>query len=198
MHIKNTDLPGAFASPQHELCTDDWNTALSWSDEAATGPLTSTLVATDTTDHYYEFGRLHDGTPQLYIRARVYRCSYLDRSDVDLQSDGAAAGQLNERPLNADELKQLSEYLWQFTPYNNYGNVVLKSSGESVAGGWAHTLIIATLTASTAANGCDRIDVIDWRHRVDSQTGMLTRDTIPLWEFGARRNAGVVELCAPN
>ena len=122
-HLKNADLSGPNA-PQFELCTDDWSTALAWSDQIATGAQASNLVETNTTTRYFEFGRVKAGTPQTYVRARVYRCSYLDRSAVDLRTLSSVAGQFNQRPLNATELQQLSEYLWQFTAYNNYGNGV--------------------------------------------------------------------------
>jgi hypothetical protein len=195
-HLKSTDISGV-AATQYELCTDDWNTALAWSDQVASGTQASNLVETNTTARYYEFGRVRASTPQGYIRARVYRCSYLDRSDVDLRSATTAAGQLNQRPLTADELQQLSEYLWQFTDYNNYGNSVLKSSGSSTSASLQHTLIIATLVPAATSGGCDRINVVGWLHTADAQSGALSLDVQPLWDFGARRNAGVVEVCNP-
>jgi hypothetical protein len=194
-HLKNTDLSSSAA--QYELCTDDWNTALSWSDQAATGAQASNLVETNTTTSYYEFGRVRAGTPQTYIRARVFRCSYLDRSNVDLNGTSAVAGQFNQRPLTAGEIQLLSEYLWQFTTYNNYGNAVLKSSGVISATNVQHTLIIASLTSAATSGGCDRIRVAGWTHSADAQSGTLTLSSQPLWDFGARRNAGTVEICNP-
>lgn len=196
-HLKNADLSGPNA-PQFELCTDDWNTALAWSDQVATGAQASNLVETNTTARYFEFGRVKAGTPQTYVRARVYRCSYLDRSAVDLRNPSSIAGQFNQRPLNATELQQLSEYLWQFTAYNNYGNTVLKSSGVSASDNLQHTLIVASLMSSSTSGGCDRVQIAGWTHRTDAQTGALTQSTQSLWDFGARRVAGVVELCTPN
>jgi hypothetical protein len=198
-HIKNTDLSPA--TTQHELCTDDWNTALSWSDQVATGAQASNLVATNTTTSYYEFGRVPAGTPQAYIRARVFRCSYLDRSSVDLVSAAgvtSVAGQFNQRPLTAGEMQQLSEYLWQFTPYNNYGNAVLKSTGAVTSSTVQHTLIIASLTPAATSGACDHIYIAGWTHSADAQTGALNLNLQPLWDFGARRNAGLVEMCNPN
>jgi len=196
-HIKNTDVSTTTLS-QYELCTDDWNTALAWSDQVATGAQASNLVETNTTTSYYEFGRVRSGTPQGYLRARVYRCSYLDRSNVDLASPSSIAGAFNQRPLTADGLQQLAEYLWQFTAYNNYGHSVLKSSGTVTSSGMQHTLIIASLSAATGGSTCDRIQVIGWSHNADSQTGALQLTASSLWEFGARRSAGLVETCNPN
>jgi hypothetical protein len=195
-HIKNTDVSNVTTS-HYELCTDDWNTALAWSDQAATGAQASNLVETNTADRYYEFGRVRSGTPQGYVRARVYRCSYLNRNNVDLSTSSSNAGQFNQRPLTADGMQQLAEYLWQFTQYNNYGNTVLKSSGAVNSNSIEHTLIIASLIAATGGSTCDRIEVIGWTHNADSQTGALHLTTQSLWEFGARRNAGIVEMCNP-
>ena len=50
---------------------------------------------------------------------------YLDRDGVELGEEAGSAGTLNQRPINGPELAALSEYLWQFTLYNNFGHVVL-------------------------------------------------------------------------
>ena len=195
-HLKNVDLPDASNAAPYELCSDDWTTALSWSDQVAAASVASILTDTNTTTSYYEFGRTRPGTPAGYVRARVYRCSYLDRTGVDLNHATGAAGKLNQRPLTATELQLLAEYLWQFTAYNNYGSAVLKSSGTRSNSGLQHSLIIALLT-SAATGGCDRISVFDWTHSADAQTGQLDLDTRSLWDFGAHLVAGQVKLCNP-
>ena len=194
-HIKNIDITGAAAATQFELCTDDWAKALDWSDQA-TSLANSVLTDTMSTASYFEFDRTRSGNPVGYLRARVYRCSYLDRGDVDLQAGNGVAGQLNVRPITGDALQQLAEYLWTFTSYNNYGNVVLKSSGTAAGATLQHTLTIATLTPNSIS-GCDHVNVIGWTHSVDTQTGGLNLTTQPLWDFGAKRVAGIVELCNP-
>jgi hypothetical protein len=198
VHLKNTDLTGATSGAQFELCTDDWNTALSWSDQVAATEQLSALTETNTTTQYFEFGRTRSGTPQGFIRSRVYRCSYLDRSAVDLRGTGTAAGVLNLRPITASDVQHLAEYLWQFTAYNNYGNVVLKSSGATVNTGLAHTLVMASITAAQASGGCDHIFVIGWTHTVDTQSGVITRTAAALWDFGAQQSAGMITMCNPN
>jgi len=135
------------------------------------------------------------GEPQFYVRSRVFKCAYLDRSDANLRIGHGPAGQLNQRPISAPELRNLSEYLWQFTTYNNYGSAVLKSSGATTSGGLSHTLIIGTLVRSGLSESCDRIDVIGWRHTIDDD-GRLELDVQTLWSFGARESAGVASLCS--
>lgn len=194
-HLKNTDL--AAAPAQYELCTDDWSAALDWSETIAvnTAPYAD-LVATDSNTRYFEFGRVPRGQLNSYRRSRVYRCAYLDRTAVDLLGPGPQAGQLNRRPLTAGDLRELSEYLWQFTAFNNFGSAVLSSSGRASTTQIEHTLHIAQLQRAAAAGGCDRIEVLAWRHSVDVASGALTRARQILWTFGARQAGGGTELCA--
>ena len=196
-HLKNADL-GVVQSATQELCSNDWNQAYGWSEQAANAaPVYANLVATDGNARFFEFDRLRPGQPAIYQRARVYQCSYLDRAGAALNADSGSAGVLNQRPINAIELRQLSEYLWSFTYYNNFGNAVLASSGDLQAGSMRHSLVIASLQSSATPGGCDRFDVIAWRHVVDATTGALTRAVNTLWSFGARRSAGVTETCTP-
>lgn len=198
MHLKNTDIDPSLSAPmpQHELCTDDWSVALDWSETSARqASQYADLVATDDDAHYYEFARSRSGDPDFYLRERVFKCAYLNRASADLRSPEGSAGQLNQRPLVADELRTLSEYLWQFTDYNNFGHVVLKSSGATAASALTHTLIIANLERSGLSATCDRIDVIAWRHTAETNSGALQLDVETLWSFGARESAGGGELC---
>ena len=194
-HISSAEV-GTLAATDFELCTDDWNQALAWSEAAAgAGPGYASLVGNSGNDRYFEFDRLRAGTPQLYLRQRVYLCSYLDRSGAVSGVDAGPAGTLNLRPIDAGGLRQLSEYLWRFTTWNNYGSAVLASEPDPVAAGMVHTLVVATLIANGAAQGCDRIDVSAWRHQVAASSGALTRTLAPLWSFDARQGAAGAERC---
>jgi hypothetical protein len=197
LHLKNADVDAsASASPLYELCTNDWNQALAWSEtNAQSAAVYANLVETNDDARYFEFGRVRPGEPQFYVRTRVFKCAYLDRSSADLRVEHGPAGRLNQRPISAQELRTLSEYLWQFTTFNNYGYAVLKSSGATIAGGLSHTLIIGKLVRSGLSAGCDRIDVLGWRHSVDAD-GELQLDVQTLWSFGARESVGVASLCS--
>jgi hypothetical protein len=199
MHLKNADVDAAVVAPQplHELCTDDWNEALAWSDLGAqNSPQDSDLVETNDDPRYFEFGRIRQGDPTFYIRARVFKCAYLDRAAANLRAPTGAAGQLNRRPLTAAELRDLSEYLWQFTQYNNVGYAVLGSSGASAGSALKHTLHIGILARGAVSSACDRVDVVSWQHTLDPTTGTLQLEVTTLWSFGARESAGVVSLCS--
>lgn len=197
-HLKNTDVAAvSTGTPEYELCTNDWNEALNWSElQQQRLPQYADLVATDDEARFFEFGRVRTGEPQFYLRGRVFKCSYLDRAGTQLQQTSGAAGVLKPAPLDAAALKSLSEYLWQFTTYNNYGHLVLTSRGSSNAAQLHHALTIASLTRAGISSTCDRVSVIDWTHHANIGSGELSRAIEPLWSFGARESNGVVELCS--
>jgi hypothetical protein len=198
-HLKNADVDAAAVAPQplYELCTDDWSQALEWSELGAqSSPQYSDLVETNDDPRYFEFGRVRQGDPTFYVRARVFKCAYLDRASVNLRAAAGPAGTLNRRPATAADLREMSEYLWQFTQYNNVGYAVLQSSGESTTGTLTHTLHMGVLVRGAAASSCDRVDVIAWRHTLDTMTGSLQVESTTLWSFGARESVGVVSLCS--
>jgi hypothetical protein len=195
-HLRSDQLGAASATPPHELCSDDFAQALQWSDDVtAHSGDAAALTGNNTTERYFEFDRMRTGTPQTYLRERVYRCAYLDRDDTNLALPGGAAGQLNQRPLDAAGLKALGEYLWQFTPYNNFGNVVLRSAGNTSGGLLTHSLYIATLHRASTATGCDTIEVLEWKHSMNPGTGLLDLDVASLWSFMASDASGVTTLC---
>ena len=66
-----------------------------------------------------------------FLRHRVLRCSWLDRSGTDLDVDSGAAGVLKPAPVSVEALRDLAEYLWQFTAFNNADHVVLASAALS-------------------------------------------------------------------
>lgn len=196
-HLKNVDLAALPPSEsRHEVCTDDWNAALAWSEQVAqAAPAYSDLAETTANDRWFEFGRVVRSADPRYQRMRIFRCSYLDRVGVDLGADAGGAGTLHRRPIDATTLAALSEYLWQFTMYNNFGHSVLASRGKAAGGPLEHELVIASLERGTAGS-CDQVVVRSWTHRADPASGALTLTTQPLWSFRARQNAGTIELCS--
>jgi len=196
VHVKSRDVFSNNALPQYELCSDDWNEAYSWAEQAAqNGSQNGNLVETNTTSNFYEFVRERTTQPTGVTRARIYRCAYLDRGGVDLGGTDSYAGQLNLRPITSTAIRELSEYLWRFTQFNNYGNAVLKSSTMTDTNGFQQDLTIAALTLQGAPGGCDRIDIYSWTHTVDAQSGELTLTASRLWDFAARRIGNLAELC---
>jgi hypothetical protein len=199
LHLKNSDIgAGPAGTPRYELCADRWDEALDWSEQAAAvAPTSSDLVETGGNDRWFEFTRILRTPDPSYVRMRVYQCAYLDRSGVDLRAPTGSAGRLNLRPVTAAGLAQLSEYLWQFTIYNNYGHAVLASrAAAATAGGMlAHELVIASVERAEAGATCDRVTVHAWTHAADVASGELALQDRVLWRFGARERDGVTELC---
>jgi hypothetical protein len=195
--LKNTDVATVpDDAAQFELCTDDWNEALAWSEAAQQrAPEYANLTETSETERYFEFGRVRDSEPEFYLRGRVFKCSYLDRAVNNLRASEGTAGVLKSTPVAADALKHLSEYLWQFTRYNNFGHAVLSSDEVLSSTRGEHTLLIASMTRQGMSATCDLIDVEAWRHHVDVNTGALTREIETLWSFGAREANGAGEEC---
>lgn len=193
--LKTQDI-NASAVLRYELCTDDYQQALAWSNSAnALNGANDSLAGTDITSRYFEFDRLHMGSPNGYLRQRVYKCAYLNRNTVDLTTSSGDAGTLNQRPIDAATLQQLSEYLWQFTSYNNFGNVVLSSAGATTSNGLSHSLIMATLTRANNSAACDTINLLEWKHSVDTSSGALTLSVNTIGSFQARESSGNVTLC---
>jgi hypothetical protein len=191
-HLKTRQLD-ANAPTQHELCTDDWNQALAWSETVAQqAPTYLDLVGNTSTERYYEFDRLPHGDPQRYERMRVFRCAYLDRAGVDLDTTGAFAGMLNVQPLDTAALGGLAEYLWEFSEYDNVNHAVVSSAARTVTTGLAHTLTLASLERGTT---CDRVSLNEWTTTADAATGELRSTVTALREFSVHRVGDTVVGC---
>lgn len=197
-HIKNADLApaDAGAGPVFELCSDDWNEALGWSESvAASEPSATDLTATDETEQYFQFVRTPRAAGDATQQMRVYRCAFLDRNGADIARLTGAAGHINKRPLNETDVRWTLEYLWRFSLYNNAGSVVLKSAAAAGDSNPAHELILAALDRTAGAGGCDRVRVFTWSLHTDMASGGLTSEQHLLWTFDAADDAGTARLC---
>jgi hypothetical protein len=192
-HIKTSQL-AAPAATQHEVCTDDWNVALAWAEEVAVQAVPYLdLVATEATARYFEFGRVPRGDASRYVRLRVLKCASLDRTGVELPLAAGFAGTLNARPLDAAALRELGEYLWLFTSYNNSGHAVVAS--EARGPGLTHAVTIASLERAAGEATCDRVTLRDWTHTAAEGTGVLTLGVAVVREFGVRQDGGALVGC---
>ena len=72
---------------------------------------------------------------------------------------------------------------------------MLESSGSSTSTTLSHTLHMGVLARAGISSTCDRVDVIAWRHTLDTTTGTLQLEVTTLWSFGAREQTGAVSLC---
>ena len=91
----------------------------------------------------------------------------------------------------------MSEYLWQFTTYNNFGHTVLKSAGIERRVARSHLAYCKSGTRRLVS-ACDRIDVIAWRHSVDVTTGTLTLTVQASNGVSARANSAALPSSAAS
>jgi hypothetical protein len=193
-HVKASQL-AAPAATSHEVCTDDWAQAFAWSEEVAVAasPYLD-LVGNETTARYYEFDRVPRGQPDRYVRMRVFRCAYLDRTGVETTQEAGFSGVLNVRPIDGAALRELSEYLWRFTTYNNADHAVIASEPRnSLEPG--HLLVIASLERAAYGGNCDRITLRDSILTAELVMGGLHRQTRVVRQFGVRQEGGLVVGC---
>lgn len=197
-HIKNVDIMApdeiTASTPRYELCSDDFSEALGWSRAAGDG--LGELVDNRQTTLFFEFTRTPLESPHLSNLQRVYKCSIVDRSTVDLNQPDGHLGLYTELPPSTGHIRLLIEYLWTFGPYNNYGNAVLSSNINEEDSHYLHTLEQARLTGAAQVEGaCDRIDVYDTRYRVDKLTGSITASEILKKTLYARFSNERIQTC---
>ncbi len=189
--------PDTAAVVPYELCTDDPAQAMDWSESDHRFRTESgDLVATAETDRYFEFTRALTAVPDWAGLARVFKCSFLDRSGANRRDVTGPAGRLNVRPMSAASLKAVTEYLWTFSQFNNHANVVLATATAETADAWRHTLTMATLTPGAGSDsGCDLVEVRDWEMSVDRGDGELSWALRPVKTLSASRGDGVAQVC---
>lgn len=196
-HLKNIDMaPGS--ATRFEVCSDDAAQALAWS-ESRTASLNTyaDLVETNSSARSFELVRVPRTDSSARLRHRVFRCAYVDRGNTDLGSDSGPAGTVNQRPFDAAALKDLAEYLWEFTSFNNADYVVLQSAAAAAgANEIAHAIDMARLSRGATVTDCDRIDLLRWTHTLNITSGALQRRLDTLSSFGTRRSNGNITGCA--
>jgi hypothetical protein len=197
-HLKNTDFATGpqGISATYEVCTNDMAQAIDWSERQATWQgQYSDLVEMRSDTHMFEVVRVPRADVTAMIRHRVFRCDYLDRSNTDLRIDVGAAGNMNQRPLTADELEKLSEYLWQFTMFNNSDYVVESSTRSSNGGTLVQTIRMGQLVRG-AAGACDTVQLSDWTHTMNAVDGTLTRSLSNVRSYQVKSTSSGVTSCA--
>ena len=197
-HLKNTDLAAGpqAAGPTFEVCTNDMAQAIDWSERQASWQgQYSDLVEVRSDAHMFEVVRVPRADVTAMLRHRVFRCDYLDRSNTDLRTDVGAAGSMNQRPLTADELETLSEYLWQFTMFNN-SDYAVESSTRSASGDTLTQTIRMGQLVRGASGSCDTVQLVDWTHTMNTVNGSLTRSLTNLRTFQVKSAGSVAQSCS--
>jgi hypothetical protein len=197
-HLKNTDFATGpqGISTTYEVCTNDMAQAIDWSERQATWQgQYSDLVEVRSDTHMFEVVRVPRADVTAMVRHRVFRCDYLDRSSTDLRVDVGSAGNMNQRPLTSEELEKLSEYLWQFTMFNNSDYVVESSTRSTNGGALAQTIRMGQLVRG-AAGGCDTVQLSDWTHTMNATDGTLTRSLSNVRSYQVKSSTSGATSCA--
>lgn len=200
-HVKNTDLldPGARSGVAvYELCSDDAWQARQWSDTAAAyRPVWRDVTASRSTAIFTEFTRSNTAYPEIIELSRVFRCSYLDRSNTDIAQNGTLVGTLAASPPDAVTFRQAVQYLWTFSPDNNYGYAIVNESEAGDASRLRYALTEARLAHNEP--GCDTITLLRLEYSLDQQDGEIQRQETMLRQFSGRQGSNGPELCnAPD
>jgi hypothetical protein len=196
-HLKNTDFATGpqGMSATYEVCTDDMAQAIDWSENQATWQGQYSDMAEVRSDtHMFEVVRVPRADPTAMIRHRVFRCDYLDRSNTDLAADVGAAGNMNQRPLTADELEKLTEYLWQFTIFNNSDYAVESSTRSAVGDDLVQVIRMGQLVRGVSG-ACDTVQLRDWTHTMNAANGTLTRSLSDVRSYPVKDTASGAETC---
>ncbi len=197
-HLKNSDISSTSGGASFELCTDDMANAIAWSEQRATFQGSyADMVDMSSDSRAFEIVRVPRSDSTARLRQRVFKCSYLDRTSTDLANLSGPAGFVQARPLAAAMLRELSEYLWQFTSFNNADHLVLTTAASTgtAAGQIGHSIEMVQLSRAATSGECDRLDIRRWTHTVNTDTGALSRNLETTQTFRARRENGSVSLC---
>ncbi len=186
-------------SHSYERCTNDLVEAQDWeAADNASRAVSGYYVTSYENERYFEFVRElaytedvgNIGEPTSPGYARVFKCAHTNRDGVDRMLLDGYAGRLSPARLDADSLREFTEYLWQFTFFNVRSKKVIASYGD----GLQHKLLLALLV-NQGDGACDRVDVVEWRFQADAASGEITRRFERLRSFEARLDAGLPTLC---
>jgi hypothetical protein len=191
------------ASNSYERCTDDLVVAQAWEEaDNASRAVNGYYVTSYENDRYFEFARelsfsddvsnIGDITSPGF--ARVFKCGHTNRDGVDRQLLDGYAGRLAPTVLDAQSLREFTEYLWQFRFFQVSDKKVLESTSASPGNGLQHTLLLALVT-NQGSDRCDLIEVVEWRFQASSVNGEIERTFDPVRSFEARLVDGEASVC---
>jgi hypothetical protein len=107
--------------PWKKLCTDDYDTALSISEQSSlNSSYYRELIATNENEKYYEFRRENPEYSSSTLLSRVLKCSYLNCSLQETIDDNYIVGTFN-KPINIENCTELVEF-WNFIHSYNWSS----------------------------------------------------------------------------
>ena len=89
----------------------------------------------------------------------------------------------------------LTEYLWQFTMFNNSDYAVESSTRSANGNALTQTIRMGQLVRG-AAGACDTVQLSDWTHTMNSTDGTLTRSLSNVRTFQVKSASSGATSCA--
>jgi len=194
-----------------ELCTSDWNEARRWQQISDSNSFQQRiLLGENETDKYFEFRTGSYSHPSHIHLMRVHKCRYLDRSGFDPRAHypiqdftGWFQGTANVRPVTAEIVQELGEYLWLVGNHQAEGARVLSSFSKIVQNEICHTMY--ALWKSVHAQNALSIDkeartkseeyreladlnLVRLDYHVDQKSGRITLDSEKIRTVRVRSN----------
>jgi hypothetical protein len=121
---------------------------------------------------FFEFVVQDTNTPPSFMRLRVHRANYFVCSYPNRPRRTALVGSYRVRPVTAEGVKNLAEYLWYVQNYADDGPRVLSSVGDETTDSLTCTIYAAQL--DLGRNGQDHeITLLRWTYTVSLQGGDL-------------------------
>ena len=190
-------------SASYEVCSNDFAVAQGWEDnDNATRSVQGYYVGAYENERYFEFirelayssdvGNVTDVTSPGF--GRVFKCSSVDRDGVDRNLLDGYSGTIRSRPVTAQSLRTLAEYLWQFSYFPSARKKVIDSVTVEHSGKAQQILLLAFATRQ-GFDTCDLIEVVEWRFEVDLETGVVNRSFVPIKRFEASLSDGAPRVC---
>lgn len=190
-------------SSSFERCTDDLVVAQAWEQaDNESRAVNGYYVTSYENDRYFEFARelsftedvsnIGDITSPGF--ARVFKCGHTNRDGVDRQLLSGYAGRLNPDTLDAQVLRDFTEYLWQFRFFNVSARKIIESNAQSLGATLQHTLLLALVT-NQGADRCDLVEVVEWRFSADPADGEVQRTYDTVRSFEAWLVDGEASIC---
>ncbi len=187
-------------SGSFEVCTDDLVEAQGLEEaDNQSRAVNGYYVTSHENERYFEFvrelsytqdvGNIDEITSPGY--ARIFKCSYADRTGVDRNLLDGYSGRINTDGLGNATLREFTEYLWQFRFFNVSRRVVIDSYSAAKL---QHTLLLA-FVVNQGTDRCDRVDVVAWRFNADAASGDITRQYDLLHSFEATLSGGIPSFC---